>query len=111
MDESVPKSPLDPYGESKLQIERILGWYHKIHGIRYAVLRYFNAADARGRHGEHHEPESHLIPLIFQVAPAQREIVSVFGTDYPSPDGTCTRDCVHIHDLAGAHPLALDALN
>ena len=111
VDESAPKNPLNPYGESKLQIERILAWYRKIHGLRYAVLRYFNAAGAWGCHGEHHDPESHLIPLVLQVALEQRQAISIFGTDYPTPDGTCVRDYVHIHDLAMAHLLVLDALH
>jgi UDP-glucose 4-epimerase len=111
IDESAPKNPLNPYGESKLQIERILAWYRKIHGLRYAVLRYFNAAGAWGCHGEHHDPESRLIPLVLQVALGQRQAVSIFGTDYPTPDGTCIRDYVHIYDLAMAHLLVLDALH
>jgi UDP-glucose 4-epimerase len=110
IDESMPKNPLNPYGESKLQIERILSWYRGIHGIRYAVLRYFNAASAWGCHGEHHDPESHLIPVVLQVASGQRQAVSIFGTDYPTPDGTCIRDYIHIYDLAMAHLLVLDAL-
>jgi UDP-glucose 4-epimerase len=111
IDESAPKNPMNPYGESKLQIERILAWYRKIHGIRYAVLRYFNAAGAWDRHGEHHDPESHLIPLVLQVALGQKQAISIFGTDYPTPDGTCVRDYVHVYDLAMAHLIALDALN
>jgi UDP-glucose 4-epimerase len=111
IDESAPKNPLNPYGESKLLTERILSWYHKIHGIRYTVLRYFNAAGAWGRHGEHHDPESHLIPLVLQVALGQRQAISIYGTDYPTPDGTCIRDYIHIYDLAVAHLLALDALD
>lgn len=110
IDESASKNPTNPYGESKLQIERILAWYRKIHGIGYAVLRYFNAAGAWDSHGEHHDPESHLIPLILQVALGQRQTVSILGTDYPTPDGTCIRDYVHIYDLAMAHLLVLDAL-
>ena len=110
IDESTPKIPLNPYGESKLQVERILAWHRKIHGIRYAVLRYFNAAGAWGSHGEHHDPESHLIPLILQVAMGQRQAISIFGTDYPTRDGTCIRDYIHIYDLAMAHLLVLDAL-
>jgi UDP-glucose 4-epimerase len=111
IDESAPKNPLNPYGESKLLTERILAWYHKIHGIRYAVLRYFNAAGAWEHYGEHHDPESHLIPLVLQVALGQRHAVSIFGTDYPTPDGTCIRDYIHIYDLAVAHLLALAALD
>jgi UDP-glucose 4-epimerase len=110
LDESAAKNPLNPYGESKLQVERTLVWYQKVHGIRYAVLRYFNAAGAWGCHGEHHDPESHLIPLILQVALGQRQAISIFGTDYPTPDGTCIRDYIHIYDLAMAHLLVLDAL-
>lgn len=111
IDESAPKKPLNPYGESKLQIERILAWHRKIHGIQYAVLRYFNAAGAWGSHGEHHDPESHLIPLVLQVAMGRREAISIFGTDYPTRDGTCIRDYIHIYDLAMAHLLVLDALH
>jgi UDP-glucose 4-epimerase len=88
----------------------MLAWFHRIHGFRYASLRYFNAAGSNGRSGELHNPESHLIPLILQVANGQREHVSIFGTDYPTPDGTCVRDYVHVSDLANAHVLALEAL-
>jgi UDP-glucose 4-epimerase len=111
IDESTPKYPSNPYGESKLQIERILTWYHKIHGLRYAVLRYFNAAGAWGGHGEHHDPESHLIPRVLQVALGQREAIGIFGSDYPTPDGTCIRDYIHTYDLAMAHILVLKALD
>jgi UDP-glucose 4-epimerase len=111
IDESTPKYPLNPYGESKLQIERILAWYHKIHGLRYAVLRYFNAAGAWEGHGEHHEPESHLIPRVLQVALGQRQAIEIFGSDYPTPDGTCIRDYIHTYDLAAAHVLVLKALD
>ena len=104
------ENPLNPYGESKLQIENILAWHRKFHGIRYAVLRYFNAAGAWGSHGEHHDPESHLIPLVLQVAMGQRQAISIFGTDYATRDGTCIRDYIHIHDLAVAHLLVLEAL-
>jgi UDP-glucose 4-epimerase len=110
IDESVPKNPLNPYGESKLHTERILAWFQRIHGLRYAVLRYFNAAGAWGCHGEHHDPESHLIPLVLQVASGQRGSISIFGTDYPTTDGTCIRDYIHIYDLAMAHLLVLEAL-
>jgi UDP-glucose 4-epimerase len=102
--------PTNAYGESKLLVERMLAWFHRIHGFRYASLRYFNAAGSNGRSGELHNPESHLIPLILQVANGQREHVSIFGTDYPTPDGTCVRDYVHVSDLANAHVLALEAL-
>jgi UDP-glucose 4-epimerase len=110
IDESAPKNPINPYGESKLQIERILAWYRKIHGIRYAALRYFNAAGPWDSHCEHHDPESHLIPLVLQVALDQKQATSIFGTDYPTPDGTCVRDYVHLYDLATAHLIVLDAL-
>ncbi|HEX4663512.1 MAG TPA: UDP-glucose 4-epimerase GalE [Terriglobales bacterium] len=102
--------PTNAYGESKLLVERMLAWFHRIHGFRYASLRYFNAAGSNGRSGESHNPESHLIPLILQVASGQREHISIFGTDYPTQDGTCVRDYVHVSDLADAHVLALEAL-
>ena len=110
IDESAPKNPVNPYGESKLQTERMLEWFQKVHGLRYAVLRYFNAAGAWKDQGEHHDPESHLIPLVLQVALGKRESVSIYGTDYPTPDGTCVRDYIHIYDLAMAHVLAMQAL-
>ena len=102
--------PANSYGETKLMIERMLKWYHQIHGLRYAALRYFNASGAMPDRGEAHRPETHLIPLVLQVALGQREHASIFGTDYPTPDGTCIRDYIHVIDLAQAHALALDAL-
>ena len=102
--------PTNAYGESKLLVERMLAWMNRIHGLRYACLRYFNAAGAAGERGEDHHPESHLIPLILQVALGQRENIAIYGTDYPTPDGTCVRDYVHISDLSSAHLLALEAL-
>ncbi len=102
--------PTNAYGESKLLVERMLDWFHRIHGLRYASLRYFNAAGATETLGEVHRPESHLIPLILQVALGQRESISIFGTDYPTRDGTCIRDYIHVVDLAAAHVLALEAL-
>jgi UDP-glucose 4-epimerase len=102
--------PTNAYGESKLLVERMLDWFHRIHGLRYASLRYFNAAGAAGDLGEDHVPESHLIPLTLQVALGKREFISIFGTDYPTPDGTCIRDYIHVSDLASAHILVLDAL-
>jgi len=102
--------PTNAYGESKLLVERMLVWMHRIHGLRYASLRYFNAAGSNGKSGELHEPESHLIPLLMQAAAGRRDHVSVFGTDYPTEDGTCLRDYVHVSDLATAHVLALEAL-
>ena len=110
IEESATKAPVNPYGESKLQTERMLDWFQKIHGLRYAVLRYFNAAGAWKDQGEHHDPESHLIPLVLQVALGKRESVSIYGTDYPTPDGTCVRDYIHIYDLAMAHVLAMEGL-
>jgi UDP-glucose 4-epimerase len=102
--------PTNAYGESKLLVERMLEWFHRIHGLRYASLRYFNAAGASGERGEAHEPESHLVPLILQVALGKRDSVSIFGTDYPTPDGSCVRDYIHVLDLADAHVQALAAL-
>lgn len=102
--------PTNPYGESKLLVEQMLGWMNSIHGLRYASLRYFNVAGAIEGYGEAHEPESHLIPLILDVALGRRENIKVFGQDYPTPDGTCVRDYIHVEDLAEAHLLALGAL-
>ena len=103
--------PTNAYGESKLLVERMLAWFHQIHGLRYASLRYFNAAGAsRPDQGEAHQPETHLIPRILEVALGRAEHVNIFGTDYPTPDGTCVRDYIHVSDLARAHLLALDAL-
>lgn len=105
--------PGSPYGESKYLIERMLLWADRVLGIRYACLRYFNAAGAQpdGKRGEDHTPEHHLIPIVLQVALGQRKSVEIFGTDYPTPDGTCVRDYVHVLDLAQAHILALEALD
>jgi UDP-glucose 4-epimerase len=103
-------APTNAYGESKLLAEKMLEWFHRCRGLRYASLRYFNAAGAAGSRGENHQPESHLIPRVLQVALGQSERVSIFGTDYPTPDGTCVRDYIHILDLASAHLAALDAL-
>ncbi len=108
--EDAPLRPANAYGESKLLVEQMLAWLHGVHGLRYASLRYFNAAGAAGERGEDHRPESHLIPLLLQVALGKRERISVYGSDYPTPDGTCVRDYIHISDLASAHLLALDAL-
>jgi UDP-glucose 4-epimerase len=103
--------PTNAYGESKLLVERMLAWFHQIHGLRYASLRYFNAAGAsRPDKGEAHQPETHLIPRILQVALGRVQHVNVFGTDYATPDGTCVRDYIHVSDLAYAHLLALQAL-
>lgn len=108
--EDAPLVPTNAYGESKLLVERMLAWFHRIHGLRYASLRYFNAAGGAGELGEDHQPESHLIPLVLQVAQGKRPSISIYGTDYPTPDGTCIRDYIHVLDLASAHVLALDAL-
>lgn len=103
--------PTNAYGESKLLVEQMLAWLNRIHGFRYASLRYFNAAGATNALGECHDPETHLIPLILQVAAGKRPHISIFGTDYPTPDGTCIRDYIHVIDLAEAHVLALHALD
>jgi UDP-glucose 4-epimerase len=107
--------PTNPYGQSKLLVEQMLLWFNRIHGLRYASLRYFNVAGApEGPHGvtrgEAHEPESHLIPLVLDVALGRRPSIRIFGDDYPTPDGTCIRDYIHVSDLADAHLLALNAL-
>jgi UDP-glucose 4-epimerase len=111
IEEDDPVHPTNAYGESKLLVERMLAWFHRIHGLRYASLRYFNAAGAAGAdRGEAHQPETHLIPRILQVALGRAEHATIFGTDYPTPDGTCVRDYIHVSDLACAHMLALQAL-
>jgi UDP-glucose 4-epimerase len=115
IEEDARLRPTNPYGESKLLVEHMLGWLNRIHGLRYASLRYFNVAGAREgsggvTRGEAHEPESHLIPLVLDVALGRRPAVKIFGDDYPTPDGTCIRDYIHVSDLAGAHLLALHAL-
>ncbi len=107
--------PTNAYGESKLLVEHMLGWFNRIHGLRYASLRYFNVAGAPEgpggvTRGEAHEPESHLIPLVLDVALGRRQAIRIYGDDYPTPDGTCIRDYIHVSDLADAHLLALDAL-
>jgi len=103
-------APVNPYGETKLAVERILRWFDEVHGLRFASLRYFNAAGATPERGEDHHPEAHLIPLVLQVALGQRDHIDIYGTDYPTPDGTCIRDYIHVLDLASAHILALQAL-
>ena len=105
------KNPSNAYGESKLIFERMLGWYDRAYGFRFGALRYFNAAGASERCGEHHNPENHLIPLVLQVALGQRESISIFGTDYDTPDGTCIRGYTHVVDLARAHILVLENLD
>ncbi len=110
--EDHPQSPINPYGSSKLMIERMLGDFEVAHGIRSAALRYFNAAgaDPQAQIGEDHDPETHLIPLVLDVALGRREEIAVFGEDYDTPDGTCVRDYIHVTDLADAHLRALDHL-
>jgi UDP-glucose 4-epimerase len=103
--------PTNPYGESKLLVEQMLQWMQRIHGLRYASLRYFNVAGAIPGRGEAHEPESHLIPLILDVALGRRANIKIFGQDYPTPDGTAVRDYIHVQDLAEAHLLAFGALD
>jgi UDP-arabinose 4-epimerase len=104
--------PINPYGWSKLMVEQILKDYERAYGLRHAILRYFNAAgaDPYGEAGEWHEPETHLIPLVLDVALGRRATITVFGDDYPTPDGTCIRDYIHVTDLADAHVLALNLL-
>ncbi len=114
--EDAKLSPTNPYGESKLLVEQMLAWLNRIHGLRYAALRYFNVAGAPEgpggaiTRGEAHEPETHLIPLVLDVALGRRKFIKIFGEDYPTPDGTCIRDYIHVSDLADAHLLALEAL-
>jgi UDP-glucose 4-epimerase len=110
IEEDAALAPTNAYGESKLLVEHMLTWVNRIHGLRYASLRYFNVAGAVEGRGEAHEPESHLIPLILDVALGHRQSIKIFGKDYPTPDGTCIRDYVHVGDLADAHILALEAL-
>jgi UDP-glucose 4-epimerase len=108
--ESAKLQPTNPYGESKLLVEDMLRWVNLAHGLKYASLRYFNVAGAIEGYGEAHEPESHLIPLILDVALGRRANIKIFGRDYPTKDGTCVRDYIHVQDLAEAHLLALGAL-
>ncbi|OGO14805.1 MAG: UDP-glucose 4-epimerase GalE [Chloroflexi bacterium RBG_16_48_8] len=110
LSEDSPLGPANVYGQTKLMIEQILEWYRRIRGLQYAALRYFNAAGALTGCGENHQPESHLIPLVLQVPLEMREDVKIYGRDYPTPDGTCIRDYIHIADLVSAHLLALEAL-
>jgi UDP-glucose 4-epimerase len=105
------KNPVNSYGESKLCYERILTWYARAYGISAVAFRYFNASGAIGSIGEDHRPETHIIPLLFEAASGEREYFTIFGDDYPTPDGTCLRDYVHVADIAQAHILALEAMN
>jgi len=108
--EDAPQRPVNPYGESKLMFERLLRWYGELYGLRYVALRYFNAAGATEKFGEDHAEETHLIPRVLKVALGQLPCAEIYGTDYPTPDGTCIRDYVHIVDLAQAHILAIERL-
>jgi UDP-glucose 4-epimerase len=110
LSETSPIGATNTYGYTKLVVEQSLDWYRQIHGLHFAALRYFNASGARAGHGEAHQPESHLIPRVIQVALGQAEAAYIYGTDYPTPDGTCIRDYIHILDLVSAHLLALEAL-
>jgi UDP-glucose 4-epimerase len=108
--ETDPTVPINPYGESKLIYERMLRWFDRVHGIKFVSLRYFNAAGASEKFGEEHDPETHIIPIVLQVALGQRPFVQIYGDDYPTRDGTAIRDYVHVIDLAQAHMLALQWL-
>lgn len=105
--EDAGQQPVNPYGESKLMFEKILSWYQRLHGLEFTALRYFNAAGASRQFGEHHRLETHLIPNVLKVALGQAAQIEIYGADYPTPDGTCIRDYIHIIDLAQAHILAL----
>jgi UDP-glucose 4-epimerase len=110
LSEESPIAPTNVYGHTKLLVEQALDWYRQIHGLHFAALRYFNACGALPNRGEAHQPESHLIPLVLRVPLGERDSANIFGTDYPTPDGTCIRDYIHIADLVSAHLLALDGL-
>jgi UDP-arabinose 4-epimerase len=112
IDETLTQAPINPYGASKLMVERMLADFHAAHGLRSVALRYFNAAgaDPDVEIGEDHDPETHLVPLVLDAACGDRDAITVFGTDYETPDGTCVRDYIHVTDLAKAHVLALKAL-
>ena len=110
IEEDDPTVPTNPYGETKLAFEQAMRWHAQAYGLRHTSVRYFNAAGATERNGERHDPETHLIPLVLEVAKGTRPHITVFGDDYPTPDGTCIRDYVHVSDLGRAHVLALEAL-
>lgn len=107
--EATPQQPVNPYGESKLMFERMLRWYERIHGLNFIAFRYFNAAGATEHLGEHHRIETHLIPNVLKVALGQSPCIEIYGDDYPTPDGTCIRDYIHVQDIARAHILGLGA--
>ena len=112
IEEDHPQNPINPYGDTKLAFERAMRWFHESCGLEFLSLRYFNAAgaDSQGEFGEDHNPETHLIPLVLDAAAGRRPDVQIFGTDYPTPDGTCLRDYIHVSDLARAHVVGLQAL-
>jgi UDP-glucose 4-epimerase len=111
IEESDPTGPTNPYGETKLAFERALHWYSQAYNFRYVALRYFNPAGATEQCGEYHDPETHLIPIVLQAAAGKRDYVEIYGEDYPTPDGSCVRDYIHVVDLARAHILALNILD
>jgi UDP-glucose 4-epimerase len=110
IEETHPTAPVNPYGATKLAFEQALAELDRKHGLHFAALRYFNAAGATAQNGEQHDPETHLIPLVLAVAQGRRPHIGIYGTDYPTPDGTCIRDYIHVSDLARAHVLALGAI-
>jgi UDP-glucose 4-epimerase len=109
--ESDPQDPVNAYGESKLQFEKTMTWFHKAHGLNHVSLRYFNACGASKRFGEDRKKETHIIPILFEVVEGRRKEFTLFGNDYPTPDGTCIRDYVHVEDIADAHILALEKID
>ena len=111
IDEETPKAPINPYGLSKLMVEQMLPWHESAYGLRYVIFRYFNVAGATQAHGEDHDPETHVIPVALEAVIGKRPAFNVFGTDYPTPDGTAVRDYVHVVDLADAHLMALDRID
>lgn len=111
IEEDDPKQPVNSYGETKLMFERILDWYCRAYGWSVTALRYFNASGATAELGERHDPETHIIPLLLQVAAGERKVFNIYGDEYDTPDGTCLRDYVHVLDIAGAHICALQYLN
>jgi UDP-glucose 4-epimerase len=111
IDEESPKNPVNSYGETKLMIERVLGWYARAYGWSVTAFRYFNAAGATGELGERHEPETHIIPLLLRAANGEQDFFTISGDDYPTPDGTCLRDYVHVLDIAQAHIRALEQMD
>ena len=109
--EDHPKAPVNAYGETKLAYERLLAWYSRAYGISVCAFRYFNASGATLAHGEEHEPETHILPILFEAAVGEREFFTIYGCDYPTPDGSCVRDYVHVLDIAQAHILALSKMD